>query len=239
MLLLGCAGPIEIQRSDAALIADGRQIPIAYVASGAPAIFCPTDEGRQLWEYPGSGDARPAPTRPVPFPASLGPGTLRTVSTGGIWENWAEEWTRSIRVPPEDPAGATAGKFLELERDSGSASAWRGPPVEVAAPDAARLRERFGDRPVLVFQVSRWDLVGCFYTWEPWFDVRATLVDPASGRILWRQTCGEAPAAERPGPAWPWELDAGGRALYKQIIQARATRCARSLEAGIHPRTGE
>jgi hypothetical protein len=159
------------------------------------------------------------------------------VSTGGIWENWVEDWTRTIRVPPTDPARATAQRFLELSRSVTTGPAWAGPVVEVASPDVTGLRAGFGSRPILVFQVSRWDLVGCFYTWLPWFDVRATLVDPSSGRVLWRQSCGDGPAGDRPSPASPSELDAGGRALYSRIIEDRALQCARALAARLEPAT--
>jgi hypothetical protein len=162
-------------------------------------------------------------------------GPARLVSTGGIWESWVEEWTRTIRVPPTDPARATAGRFLELSRGVAPGRAWADRVVEVTSLDAASLRERLGFRPVLVFQVSRWDLVGCFYTWLPWFDVRATLLDPASGRVLWRQSCGDAPQEKRPSPAWPSELEAGGRALYSRIIEDRAVQCARALAARLEP----
>jgi hypothetical protein len=150
-----------------------------------------------------------------------------------------EDWTRTIRVPPSDPAQVTARRFLELAPGMAARPAWIGPVVEVASPDVAGLRERFGSRPVLVFQVSRWDLVGCFYTWLPWFDVRATLVDAASGRVLWRQSCGEAPGGQRPNPAWPSELDAGGRELYSRIIEGRALQCARTLAALLEPSRAE
>jgi hypothetical protein len=60
----------------------------------------------------------------------------------------------------------------------------------VEGADARSLAKTFGSAPILVFETTRWVLVGCWFTYEPWFNVRATLLDLGSGRVLWRDSCG-------------------------------------------------
>ena len=56
-------------------------------------------------------------------------------------------------------------------------------------------------------------LVGCFFTYQPWFDVRATLLRPSTGEILWRDTCNGAFPGGSPAPASRDELTAGNGSL--------------------------
>ena len=210
-------------------------MPIVYVRSKPPWVDCPNDEGRQLWEFPASLYREPLSiSAPVVLVSSSGASPFQYV-TGGVWGTIVDEWTRSLQTPPMDPALATARRFLEVRSAAGDPIRWGDPPLEVAGLDPDALASRQGRGPVLVFDAVRWVLVGCFYTYKPWFNVRATLIDSGTGRTIWRETCGGTYPGGWPAEAWPSELDANGQELYARIIDQLAGNCAAQLAASFSP----
>jgi len=230
------AGRVTISPADLARLAESPEIPVVYRASPEPWVDCPTNEGERLWTLPMSASEAPAPAGGPWATAALSGGgpslagaPLLPVSgaTGGnVWEQFQAGYTEGLRTPPIDPARATA---YALAAAGGAAS----PPLRLAPPEAAgQAAPRRGTNPVLLVETTRFVLVGCWYVYRPWFDVRATLVDGASGRVLWRDACLEPypvpPVDDRP-PASPALLAANGGAVYAEFIQDRATQCAGAL----------
>jgi len=234
-LLGGCAPPVPLARGDADRVRAEPSLPIVYVRSKPPWVDCPNDEGRQLWEFPASLYREPLSiSAPVVLVSSSGASPFQYV-TGGVWGTIVDEWTRSLQTPPMDPALATARRFLEVRSAAGDPIRWGDPPLEVAGLDPDALASRQGRGPVLVFDAVRWVLVGCFYTYKPWFNVRATLIDSGTGRTIWRETCGGTYPGGWPAEAWPSELDANGQELYARIIDQLAGNCAAQLAASFSP----
>jgi hypothetical protein len=223
-VLVACASSVPLDRAGADRFRSASSIRVAWVPAGGAEVECPSDEGVKTWEYPGS-------RREVPVTPSGGPVRL---ATAGLWESIVGQWTESVRVPPVDPALATARAFLGDARGIG-AGAWTGDPVELRDGAPARIP---GADLVLVVEARRFVLLGCYFRFSPWFDARATLVDPSSGRVLWRASCGDD---VRPGAgpeAWPSELAADGGALYARRIEARARACAAHLAREFLAETG-
>jgi hypothetical protein len=228
----GCTSSVRLSPADRDRAAAAERIPVVFTVSSAPWVDCPGDEGRMLWEWPGSRLESPYPAPWIqadlsgPPPRELGAAGW-IVPAGDIWEDYMDEWSKALQTPPEDPARATGRRFLAGVSPGSLPLAAE--PEEVPSADPGSLSARFGPKPVLVFHATRWVLVGCFFTFRPWFDVRATLLDLPSGRVLWRAECGGAyppSALPRAGPA---ALDANGRALYRQVIEARASECSTEL----------
>jgi hypothetical protein len=160
-------------------------------------------------------------------------------SSGSLWEQVQEQRTESLRkAPPSDPAGETAAGFVALSLEASPPVPFRENSVPLDSVNQRTLETRFGDSPVLVFETTRWLLVGCFYDYEPWFNVRATLLEPASGKVLWRETCGGLYPPDPFSEASPAELEANGKALYRRLLDARADRCARDLFESFVATTG-
>jgi len=233
----GCASAVQLSSHDALQLQAATDIPVIYTKSPAPWVYCPGDIGRQTWEHAGSSNWTPDESTLlaagglggalVPVSAE-GPGTLRPA--GGTWDEIVDEWTKSLQVPPEDPARATARDFLALAGTARTRLPFRPDAEELATGQSKTLADRFGSAPVLVFRTSEWLLVGCFFKFAPWFNVQAALLEPGSGRVLWRDSCGGG----FPNGAWtasPSELDANGRALYLKVIRQRAGRCSKDLFA--------
>jgi hypothetical protein len=156
---------------------------------------------------------------------------LRTVpAVGGAWESYQEQWTRPLAVPPLDPALATAQAFLQRNGADAAPLPLSPDAVEVPSADPAALARRFEGAPVLLFQVTRFNLMGCFFTYQPWFITRATLLDGASGRVLWTDPC-DATDYEDDWPPYSTRDDllANGSARYLWFIEQRAGRCADEL----------
>lgn len=239
-----CASPVTLSSRDAAQLQAAADIPVAYKQSGAPWVYCPGDIGRQTWEHAGSSNWSPDESAPLAVGGSggavvrasaEGAGTFRLA--GGTWEEIEDDWTKSLQTPPEDPARATARAFLALTGDARARLPFRRDAEELATVDSKALSARFGAAPVLVFQTSEWLLVGCFFKYSPWFNVQATLLDPGSGRTLWRNSCGGG----FPNGGWsaePGELNAEGRALYVRVILERAERCSKELFASFERDAG-
>lgn len=200
---LGCASPVPMARSALGPLQGGREIPVVYRTPSAPWVDCPGNFGVDTWK-----------------------------KDAALWESVQEQRTASLRKsPPLDPAGATAARFLLLSRAAPGHPSFRDRPLptDTVAPQA--LSSRFGASPVLVFEATRWVLVGCFYTYQPWYDVRATLLDPSSGRVLWRDACGGLYPPEPRVDATPDELEANGKELYARMMEGRAESCASELLA--------
>jgi len=199
LLAASCAPAVPLSRDESARLSTAPPIPVLHVRSAPPWVDCPNDEGQKVWEHP------------------------------GIWNSIQEQWTLSLQTPPVDPAGATAAQLLSLAGAGHLSLPLAGPPEEVLRLDPAALRIRFGASPVLVVEAVRWVLVGCFFTYQPWFDVRATLVRPSTGEVLWRDTCGGTYPDGWPVRSSRDELEAGGQRLYARIIEERAAACATQL----------
>ncbi len=235
--LSACLSTVPLAPADAARLGGSPPIPVAWIESPAPAVYCPADEGQKVWEYPSSRlETTPSGVPVVRVSAGAG-----WPAPGGAWQTIQDQWTRSIQVPPVDPAAATARAFVEGQGAAPGGPTWSREVVEVRSARPRDLERWSRSAAVLVFEVVRWDLVGCFFEYKPWFDVRATLVDTASGRVEWRDQCGEGPPDRWPKGAAPAELSANDGALYARIIEARATQCANTLGArlrGVGPPGG-
>jgi hypothetical protein len=222
-----CAPSVHLTKADLDAFRAGAGLPVVHRASAAPVVDCPGDWGEQTWRGSVGMDWPPPSTGPIAGDAPL----VRLASTGGsLWEQVQRQRTESLRkAPPRDPAGATAAGFVALSLGASPAVPFREEALPIESVNPRALEARYGASPVLLFETTRWVLVGCFYEYEPWFNVRATLLDPASGKVLWRETCG---GLYPPGPfseASPAELEANGKALYGSLLDARADRCARQL----------
>ncbi|MGA8893212.1 MAG: hypothetical protein WB493_16750 [Anaeromyxobacteraceae bacterium] len=217
VLGVACAGSVPIARDEAARLSGAAPIPVLWVRTPAPWVDCPADEGKKTWEMPGSAREGSAP--PIEFAAA----------PGGTWDTIQDEWTRTLQVPPVDPAAATAERLVARARASSTPIALADPEVAPATPDPAALSSRFGAGPVLVVRSPRFVLVGCYFTYRPWFTARAVLVRPSSGEVLWRETCGGTyPDGDAP-PASRDDLEAWGRSLYASILAERADACGARL----------
>lgn len=228
---LGCGSSVRLGSSDLARLRASAEVPVVHVVSPAPWVDCPGDWGERTWSTPDGGlGERSRPPRPYVL-AGYAPAAPRLATpAGSMWDDVQEQRTRSLRrAPPRDPALATADGFLARSRADPDPIPFSQGAVAMARLDRAAIARRFGASPVLVFEATRWVLVGCFYTYQPWFNVRAALVDPASGHVLWRDTCG---GMYPPGPfaeASPADLEADGKALYARLMDARAKQCADDL----------
>jgi hypothetical protein len=230
----GCSGTVALSSADRALLGATPRIPVAYLPADDPWVDCPNDEGERVWSYPDSSlgvpDLRAVPAvwqPPGGGPDAAGIPGLRLADTS--WRNFQDWFTAGLRPPPLDPARATAEAFLARSRAVGS----RLPlaeSVQAAEGASSRLATRFGSGPVLLFAAPRWVLVGCFHSYKPWFSARASLVDVATGRVMWRDGCGGVfPPAAEGEPAGPAELLADGAARYRSAIEKRAGDCAAAL----------
>jgi len=227
VLATACAGSVPIARDEAARLSAAAPVPVLWVRTPAPWVDCPADEGKKTWEMPGSADRRPG----LPIELASAPVTAAAPSSapGGTWDTIQDQWTQSLQVPPVDPAAATAARIVDRSRASSPPIALADPVEAPASPDAAALASRFGSAPVLVVRSPRFVLVGCYFTYRPWFTARAVLVRPATGEVLWRDTCGGTyPDGDAP-PASREDLEAAGRWLYASILARRADSCGASL----------
>lgn len=198
-----CARPVPIAPSALERLRGSEEIPVLYRTPEGPWVDCPGNLGVDTWK-----------------------------KQAELWESVQAGRTASLRkAPPLDPAGATADRFLLLSRAAQGLPPFRDRPLPAESVDAQALSRRFGATPVLVLETTRWVLVGCFYTYQPWYNVRATLLEPSTGQVLWRDACGgEYPPPPRTD-ATPAELEANGKALYAELLEARAGRCAGELIA--------
>ena len=203
LLAMSCVPAIPISRDESARLSIAPSIAVLYVRSAPPWVDCPNDEGQKVWAHP------------------------------GIWDSIQGQWTKSLQTPPVDPARATAARLPSLARAAPLSLPLADPAEEVRRLDPAALRSRFGDSPVLVVEAVRWVLAGCFFTYQPWFDVRATLFRPSTGEVLWRDACGGTYPGGWPVPASRDELEAGGGTLYARILEERAAACAKELVASL------
>jgi hypothetical protein len=203
LLAVSCVPAVPLSRDEAARLSTAPSIPVLHVRPAPPWVDCPNGEGQKVWDHP------------------------------GIWESIQDQWTRSLRTPPVDPAKATAAHLLSLARPTHLRLPLAERTEEVQRADVAVLLDRFGDLPVLVVEAVRWVLVGCFFTYQPWFEVRATLFRPSTGEVLWRDTCGGTYPGGSPVPASRDELEANGRWLYTRIIEERAAACSTQLAASL------
>jgi hypothetical protein len=186
----------------------------------------------KVWEYPSSANWGRGTASPPVLLAS-GAASPLVVPAGGTWATIEDQWTESLQKPPVDPAQATAAHILSQARDVALPVHFAEPVEEVRRVDRASLRDRFPGSPVLVVEAVRWVLVGCFFTYQPWFDVQATLFRPSTAEILWRDSCGGTYPDGSPTPASRDELEASGRRLYARVIEDRAAACALQLVASL------
>lgn len=233
MLAASCVPAVPLSRDEAARLSSAPPIPVLHVRSAPPWVDCPNDEGQKVWEYPAGSATRDAGGGSFPVLLASGWALRPFVPAGGIWESIQDQWTESLQTPPVDPARATAAQLLSRARATNPPLPLAETAEEARHIDPAALRSRFGDSPVLVVEAVRWVLVGCFFTYQPWFEVRATLFRPSTGEVLWRDTCGGTYPGAWPVPASRDELEAGGRWLYSRIIQERAAACAKELVASL------
>jgi hypothetical protein len=200
-LAIACARPVAMAPAGLEWLKGDKDIPVVYRTTKPPWVDCPGNFGVDTWKK----DAE-------------------------LWETVQEQRTESLRkAPPVDPALATADRFVLLARATPSLPALRGRPLPTETADAEALSKRFGTTPVLVLETTRWVLVGCFFTYQPWYNVRATLLETWSGNVLWRDACGGLYPPDLTADASPAELEANGKALYSALLQARAGRCASEL----------
>ncbi len=236
----GCTGATALRASDLERLRTVPEIPAAYTPSFSPSVDCSTNEGNITWSFGPESASRVTPQarQPAVVLASArtmsAPYVLASDPRGGtVWESYEREWTRQLSDhPPRDPAQATSGDFLVLARGAASPLrfAERARRLESAAPSA--LAAAYGPGPVLVFETTRFVLAGCWFTYQPWFNVRASIVDAGSGRVLWRDACGGLypPALGSPQDSYSREqLEANGSALYARLLDERARSCARDL----------
>ena len=230
VISLGCTPSVRLKSSDLALLRASTEVPVVHVVSRAPWVDCPGDWGERTWSAPGGRSMLSQPPSPFVL-AKYAPAAMELATPAGTtWEDVQDQRTKSLRnAPPRDPARSTADHFLALSRVVADPIRFSEGTVPVDKIDQGSIERRFGSSPVLVFEATRWVLVGCFYTYQPWFNVRTTLMDPASGRVLWRDTCGGLYPPGPFGEASPSDLEANGKALYAQMMDARAEQCANEL----------
>jgi hypothetical protein len=185
--------------------------PVVYVSAPAPYAECSPGDPDRLFTYGSAGSVYP-------------------------WDEFRAAVTAPLRAhPPDDPARATRQALLDwfTARDRSPPLRDGGAPVESAG--ASDLQRRFGPVPVLVLETTRFVLLGCYYAYHPWFNVRATLVDARDGTVLWRDGCGRRYPRDRRSGASPSDLLAAGEALYARMIEARAGECAAELVSAMRP----
>jgi hypothetical protein len=233
MLAVSCVPAVQLSRDEAARLSSAPPIPLLFVRSSPPWVDCPNEEGQKVWEYPAGTATRDAGGGSFPVLLASGWALRPFVPAGGVWESIQDQWTESLKTPPIDPTKATAAQLLSLARTAHLPLPLAENAEEARHLDPAALRSGFGDSPVLVLEAVRWVLVGCFFTYQPWFNVRATLFRPSTGEVLWRDTCGGTYPGASPVPASRDELEAGGRWLYTRNIEERAASCATQLVAGL------
>ena len=232
VLSFACAPSVRLEPTDLARLRTSAEVPAVHVVSRAPWVDCPGDWGERTWSAPDGGLGMHSQSQPAIVLSAHTPAVTRpwTIPAGSLWEDVQDQRTKSLRgAPPRDPARATADDFLSLSRAEGAPIRFSESAAPVDRIDRRAIERRFGASTVLVFEATRWVLVGCFFTYQPWFNVRATLVDQTSGRVLWRETCGGAYPPGPWGEASPADLEANGKALYAHMIEARAERCAKEL----------
>jgi len=235
-LSLACSSVVPLSSESAAQLASSGEIPVVYRRSPAPWVFCPADDGRSTWESGGAMNDEPRARPPLaeaggafPFVLASARGSGTFVLASDIWQDYVDDLTKGLRVPPEDPARATARDFLDLASNTQPSIPFRHEAKEVARARRQALAESFGSAPVLVFRTADWYLVGCFQTFAPWFSVDAELLDPSTGKVYWRDSCrGDFPTQWGLSPS---VLDANGGAIYGRIIGERAARCSKELLA--------
>jgi hypothetical protein len=227
----GCAPSVPLTRSEFERLRGTASVPAVHVLSRTPEVDCPGDWGEQTWSAPG-GDVAMGPAAPSTIlragyaPARKTP----VIRAGSLWEDAQAQRTESLRnAPPRDPALVTRDGFLSFSAREVRPVPFTGNAAPMKSGDRRALERRFGNAPVLVFETTRWVLVGCFYTYQPWFNVRATLIEAGSGRVLWRETCGGLYPPDPFADASPAELEGNGKALYARMIDERAQRCAEEL----------
>jgi hypothetical protein len=226
---VACASRVALAPADEERLKARPEIPVAWVRSGRPWVDCPTNEGQKTWELP-ARDLRPAPGLPPVQRAALVTAVPVVPVDGGTWESYQEQWTRPLAKPPLDPALATARAFLDRNRKDTAPLPLSADPVEAESADPAALARRMEGAPVLVFQAVRFTLLGCYFTYQPWFIIRATLVDTATGRVLWKDECFRTDyRAEWPPFSTRDDLLARGSERYLWFIEQRADRCADEL----------
>ncbi len=220
----GCASSVSLSRADEAMLASLPSVPVLYVRASPPWVDCATDEGQKVWEYPGSGwEGDVAP------PLRLARSGPPVVGAGNIWQAIEDQWTEPLRSPPVDPAWATATAVVERAREAGVPLPFTAP-REIHDATPATLRSEGGGGPVLVVEIPRFVLAGCFFTYQPWFTARASIVRTGDGTAAWRASCeGTVPDPSRPTPATRDELTAGDGVRYRRVIEERAAGCAAVL----------
>jgi hypothetical protein len=228
---VGCAPSVSLAPGDLERLRAGSGTPVVHLVSRAPQVDCPGDWGEQTWSAPGGGlgmESRPPSTLRL---AEYSPAARKPVRlAGSVWQDVQDQRTGSLRrAPPRDPARATGDGFLSLSQKPPRPAPFPETAVPVESVDRRALEGRFGASPVLVFETTRWVLVGCFDTYQPWFSVRATLLDLASGKVLWREACGGLYPPDPSAQASPAELEANGKALYARMLDVRAEHCAKEL----------
>ena len=237
----GCTPSVTLTPSDLERLRESSGVRVVHVASRTPSVDCPGDWGEQTWSRPGGDVGMSLPPSTL-LQAEYAPGAGEAFVTlaGSLWEDVQAQRTESLRnAPPRDPALATRNDFLSLSASAQRPVSFLGDTVPIKSVDRRALEKRFGSSPVLVFETTRWVLVGCFYLYQPWFNVRATLLELGSGRVLWRETCGGLYPPDPFAEASPAELEMNGKALYARMMDERAARCARELFASFaHTRDG-
>jgi hypothetical protein len=239
---IGCAPSVHLKLHDLESLRASSGVPIAHRVSPTPVVDCPGDWGEQTWSGSGGslGMEWPPPSTLLlaEYTPAARPVRLAGLA-GSLWEQVQDQRTESLRkAPPRDPARATEAGFLSLSLGASPAVPFRDNTAPLESVDRRALAKRFGESTVLVFETTRSVLVGCFYTYEPWFNVRATLIDVGSGKVLWRETCGGLYPPDPFAEASPAELEANGKALYSSMLDARAERCARDLFKSFVATTG-
>jgi hypothetical protein len=229
LLSTSCAPSVAISPGEAERLARAPAIPVLQVRTRAPWVDCPNDEGMKIWEYPGTW--RSAPEAPVRL-ASAG-SALPIVRASGTWDTFQDQWTRTLQTPPVDPAAVTAAYLIDRVRDAPRPIPLAERGETIASVDRAELTRRFGASPVLIVEAPRFVLVGCFISYQPWFDARATLLRPETGEVLWRASCGGTYPGPTPYPLTRDQLEANGRLLYASRIGERAEICATKMAASL------
>ncbi len=228
---MACASSISLTSGDLERLRASSGVPVVHLVSRAPWVDCPGDWGERTWSAPGGGLGMGSRSPSAVLLAGYAPAANELVRlAGSTWEDVQDGRTQSLRKsPPRDPARATGDDFLSLSLAGPHPVPFREDAVPVDSVGRRALESRFGTSPVLVFEATRWVLVGCFYDYQPWFNVRATLLELGSGKVMWRDTCGRMYPPDGFAQASPAELEANGKALYARMMEARAERCAEEL----------
>ncbi len=228
LVAAGCASAVPLSQADQARLSTLPSVPVLYVRASPPWVDCENDEGQKVWEFPGSAlDGAVAP------PLRIAGGGPPVVGAGNIWQAIEDQWTEPLRSPPVDPATATAAALVARAREAGVPFPLS-VPREIHDASPATLRSEGGGGPVLVVEIPRFVLAGCFFTYQPWFTARAAILRTGDGTVAWRQTCeGTFPDPARPPPSSRDELLAGDGALYRRVLEERAAGCAAVLVSAL------